>query len=230
MRYLIFGSLHDNAGKVSFVAYSLPGTPDLCQCLRPRNTHSGRSLRNDSRDEYLSRDAVFEFGILTATRRVQYWPAIYANVVHMISHLNSLHHPSIVALLVILLSSIINNVEESELVDTLARGDNTEPISQLLLLEELLGPVHWVSYGQFHQFFGKWYSQVLEIPARELRVRNNLDLSIRDLRDLHGITEISDAAIDLDLVLEELLEGGDVKDLVAGGLRSVDDELLSLAS
>lgn len=56
-------------------------------------------------------------------------------------------------------------------------------------------------------------------------MRNNLDLSIADLGDLHNIAEVTDAAVDLDLVLEELLEGGDVEDLVACGLRSVDDEL-----
>ena len=71
------------------------------------------------------------------------------------------------------------------------------------------------------------YSQVLEISARELRVRNDLDLSIANLGDLDDISEVSDTAINLDLVLEELLEGGDVEDLVAGGLRSIDDELWS---
>ena len=54
---------------------------------------------------------------------------------------------------------------------------------------------------------------------------DNLNLSLANLRDLDGITEVSNTAVDLDLVLEELLEGGDVEDLVAGGLRSVDDEL-----
>ena len=67
--------------------------------------------------------------------------------------------------------------------------------------------------------------QVLEISARELGVCNNLNLSIADLGDLDDITEVSNTAVDLDLVLEELLEGGDVENLVAGGLRSVDDEL-----
>jgi len=57
-------------------------------------------------------------------------------------------------------------------------------------------------------------------------VRNNLDLSITLLRDLDGITKVTNTAVDLNLVLEELLEGGDVENLVAGGLRSVDDELL----
>jgi len=77
----------------------------------------------------------------------------------------------------------------------------------LLLLEELL-------------------CQVLEISARELGVRNNLDLSIANLGDLDDISEVSDTAINLDLVLKELLEGGDVEDLVASGLRSIDDELV----
>jgi hypothetical protein len=47
---------------------------------------------------------------------------------------------SVNPLLIILLIGIVDNVEEAELVDTLGRRDNTEPISQLLLLEELLCP------------------------------------------------------------------------------------------
>jgi len=57
-------------------------------------------------------------------------------------------------------------------------------------------------------------------------VRNDLDLSVTNLGDLNGLTEVANTAVNLDLVLEELLEGGDVEDLVAGGLRSVDDELI----
>jgi hypothetical protein len=37
-------------------------------------------------------------------------------------------------------------------------------------------------------------------------VRNDLNLSIADLGDLDDIAEVSNTAIDLDLVLEELLE------------------------
>ena len=61
-------------------------------------------------------------------------------------------------------------------------------------------------------------------------MRHNLNLPIANLRDLHNVAEVTDTAIDLDLVLEELLEGGDVEDFVAGGLRGVDDELLCLSS
>jgi len=57
-------------------------------------------------------------------------------------------------------------------------------------------------------------------------MRNNLDLSITLLRDGHGVAEVSNASVNLDLILEEFLEGRDVEDLVAGGLGGVDDELL----
>lgn len=67
--------------------------------------------------------------------------------------------------------------------------------------------------------------QVLEVTARELVVGNNLDLAIAGLRDLDGLAEVAGAAFDLDALVEELLESRDVEDLVAGGLRSVDDEL-----
>lgn len=55
---------------------------------------------------------------------------------------------------------------------------------------------------------------------------NDLNLAIADLGDLDGLAEVADAALNLDLLGEELLESGDVEDLVAGGLRSVDNELL----
>jgi hypothetical protein len=57
-------------------------------------------------------------------------------------------------------------------------------------------------------------------------VGNNLDLAIAGLGDHDVLTEVTDTALDLDAVVEELLEGRDIEDLVAGGLRSVDNELL----
>ena len=58
------------------------------------------------------------------------------------------------------------------------------------------------------------YLQVLEISARELGVRNHLDLALALLAYLHNVAEVPNATIDLDLVVEELLEGGDVEDLI----------------
>ena len=43
-------------------------------------------------------------------------------------------------LLLILLSLVVDDVVEAELVDTLGGGDDTEPVTELLLLEVLLGP------------------------------------------------------------------------------------------
>jgi hypothetical protein len=48
-------------------------------------------------------------------------------------------------LLIILLIGIVDNVEEAKLVDALGGRDNSEPISQLLLLEKLLCPIPEIS-------------------------------------------------------------------------------------
>jgi hypothetical protein len=56
-------------------------------------------------------------------------------------------HHSTNPLLVILLSLVVDDVEEAELVDTLGGGDDTEPVTELLLLQELLGPTNPVSVG-----------------------------------------------------------------------------------
>lgn len=54
---------------------------------------------------------------------------------------------------------------------------------------------------------------------------NDLNLALASLADDDVVAEVADTAVDLDLVLEELLEGSGVEDLVASGLLSVDDEL-----
>lgn len=57
--------------------------------------------------------------------------------------------PSYVSrLLVIIISLVVNDVEELELVNTLGGGDDTQPVTELHLLQELLGPaMHIVSDG-----------------------------------------------------------------------------------
>ena len=55
---------------------------------------------------------------------------------------------------------------------------------------------------------------------------NNLNLPITLLADLHGVAEIAHTVVDLYLVVQELLESGDVEDLIGGGLGGIDDELL----
>ena len=48
-------------------------------------------------------------------------------------------------LLLIILSLVVDDVEEAELVNTLGGGDDTEPVTELLLLEELLGTARAIS-------------------------------------------------------------------------------------
>jgi hypothetical protein len=67
--------------------------------------------------------------------------------------------------------------------------------------------------------------QVLDVAAGQVVVGNDLNLALTSLLDLDVVTKVANAAVDLDLVLEELLEGGGVEDLVASGLLSVDNEL-----
>ena len=58
---------------------------------------------------------------------------------------------------------------------------------------------------------------------------DNLNLPIALLADLHGIAEVAHSVVDLYLVVQELLESGDVEDLIGGGLGGINNELLSRA-
>lgn len=48
-------------------------------------------------------------------------------------------------LLLVVLSLVVNDVEELELVDAARGRDDTEPVAELHLLEELLGPARRLS-------------------------------------------------------------------------------------
>ena len=112
-------------------------------------------------------------------------------------------------LLVVLLLVLANNVVEPELVDTLAGADDAEPVTELLLLQELLG-------------------QVLEVAAAELLVGDDFDLAVLEVGHRDGLAEVAGAAVDLDARLQEGGECRRVEDLVVGRLGGVDDVLLGL--
>lgn len=80
-------------------------------------------------------------------------------------------------------------------------------------------------YSGWSRVSGIGNVQVLEVATREGDVSDNLNLAIANLGDDDLVAEVSDAALNLDAVVEELLESRDIEDLVVGGLRSVDDEL-----
>lgn len=106
-------------------------------------------------------------------------------------------------LIIILLLLIIHNIEEPQLIHALTRAHHTQPIPQLLLLQELFG-------------------EVLEVAAGELDVAHDLDLVAADLADLDAVAEVACAALDLDALVQELLEGADVKNFIGDGLGTVD--------
>lgn len=59
-------------------------------------------------------------------------------------------------------------------------------------------------------------------------MRNNLDLSISNRRDVDLVAQVSSSSLNLDLLVQELLEGGEIEDLVADWLRAVDGVLSSM--
>lgn len=61
------------------------------------------------------------------------------------------------------------------------------------------------------------------LPLGEVGVRANGDFRLV-ARDGHDLAEGTGLAINLDALLEELLKGGDVHDLVLHRLRAVDHE------
>lgn len=83
-------------------------------------------------------------------------------------------------------------------------------------------------YGIGHRTFSGDNVQVLEVSAGERNVSDDLNLAITNLGDLNRLAKVAYTALNLDPVVQELLEGGDIEDLVVGGLRSIDDVLYQL--
>ena len=69
------------------------------------------------------------------------------------------------------------------------------------------------------------HSQVFQVSSRELSVCNDFDLPFTLLANLDRVAQITHAIVDLDLVVQELLKGRNVENLVRSGLGGVDDEL-----
>lgn len=88
-------------------------------------------------------------------------------------------------LFLILSLLIVGNVEVTELEGLLVSGNNAQPVTDLVLLQELLG-------------------KVLQVALGESNVGNNGDLVITSAGDNDGITQVVGAALNLDAVMEEL--------------------------
>ena len=110
-------------------------------------------------------------------------------------------------LFLILILVLVGDVEVAELIGTLVRGNDTEPVAELVLLEELLG-------------------KVLEVTLGELLVGGDGDLGVITTDDGDLVGQTTGAALDLDAIVEELLESRSIENLVTSGAGAVDDELV----
>lgn len=57
---------------------------------------------------------------------------------------------------------------------------------------------------------------------------DDLNLAVANLGYLNRLAKVAYTALNLDPVVQELLEGRDIEDLVIGRLRSIDDVLYKL--
>lgn len=81
---------------------------------------------------------------------------------------------------------IIGNVEVTQFKGLLVTGNHAQPITDLILLQELLG-------------------KVLQVALGESNVGNNGDLVITSAGDDNSITQVVGTAFNLDTVMKELL-------------------------
>lgn len=89
-------------------------------------------------------------------------------------------------LFLILVLFIVGDVEITELEGLLVRSNDTEPVTDLVLFQELLG-------------------EVLEVTLGESNVGDNGDLVISRTRDGNGFTEVVGTTINLDTIVKVLL-------------------------
>jgi hypothetical protein len=94
-----------------------------------------------------------------------------------------------------------------ENISLLVSGNDTEPVTELMLLEETFGKVLKISLGEVD---GSSDSELIVATS-------NLD----------DVIKVIGTAFDLDMVMEVLFISGNVKDLVIGRGGAVNDELVS---
>jgi len=100
------------------------------------------------------------------------------------------------------------DVVELECVAVLGGGNDTDPVPESVLLQELFGEVLEVSLGQ-RDARGHGKLVVGGIPS-----------------NLHIFTKLTCFAFDLDTVVQEFFKVGAVEDLVSSRLRVVDNEFV----
>ena len=101
----------------------------------------------------------------------------------------------------------IRNVVELERVVVFRGGNDTDPVPQAVLLQELFG-------------------EILEVSLGEGDVGGDGDLVVPIADNLDVLAKLADLALDLDAVVQELFKVCAIEDTVRGRLRVVDDELV----
>jgi hypothetical protein len=112
---------------------------------------------------------------------------------------------SLLAGLLLSLLLILVDVKVAELIGLLASANNADPVTELVLLQKLLGQVLDVTLAVM----------LLGTDSDDRLFTTNRD-DFAEITGLYG---------DLDAVMEVVLEGGNVKDLVGDGAGAVDGEL-----
>ena len=107
--------------------------------------------------------------------------------------------------LLLLVSTRGADLEVAELVGVLRRGDDVKEITELLLLQVLLG-------------------EVLEISLGERKLGSDVNLGLVT-GDGNLLTEVAGLAVDLDSIVEELLEGRNIEYFVLNRGGTIDGEL-----
>merc|ERR1719167_1393675 len=100
---------------------------------------------------------------------------------------------------------IIVDLEVSQLIGIPGGGDNTKPISKIVLLQVFL-------------------CQILEVPLREGKIGRQIDLGLGSLQN-DIITEVASLTTDLDPLLQILLEIGTIHDAILNGMGTIDHQL-----
>ena len=110
---------------------------------------------------------------------------------------------------VILLLFILVSLEVTQLVTLFAVGDNTQPVSEVVLLQI---------------FFG----EIFQIPFGERHLRSDSDLALALLNGHNSSSEIASFPVHLDSLLGELLKIGSIHDSIFYRVSAVQGELQNL--
>jgi len=110
--------------------------------------------------------------------------------------------------LLLLLFLVDSDVEELERVAVLSSSNDTDPVPESVLLQELFG-------------------QVLEVTFRQRDTRSNGDFVVGAVPlDLHIFTKLASLSVDLYAIVQELFEVGTIEDLVSSRFGIVDNEFV----